>query len=67
MSDELKRLALKQLVSSRSLEKSRTTIMRLHAEVEKTITEVEDMLQTPNWILRLLVKKLRVEDMDSEL
>jgi hypothetical protein len=41
--------------------------MRLHAEVEKTITEVEDMLQTPNWILRLLVKKLRVEDMDSEL
>jgi geranylgeranyl pyrophosphate synthase len=67
MSDELKRLALKQLVSSRSLEKSRTTIMRLHAEVEKEITEVEDMLQTPNWVLRLLVKKLRVEDMDSEL
>lgn len=67
MPDELKRLALKQLVSSRSLEKSRTTIMKLHAEVGKTITEVEDMLQTPNWILRLLVKKLGVEDVDSQL
>lgn len=67
LSDELKRLALKQLVSSRSLEKSRMTIMRLHAEVEKMITEVEDMLQTPNWILRLLVKKLGVEDVDSQL
>jgi geranylgeranyl pyrophosphate synthase len=67
LSDELKRLALKQLVSSRSLEKSRITIMRLHSEVEKTIGEVEDMLQTPNWILRLLVKKLAVEDIDSQL
>jgi geranylgeranyl pyrophosphate synthase len=67
LSDELKRLALKQLVSSRSLEKTRTTIMRLHAEAEETIAEVEDMLQTPNWILRLLVKKLRVEDVDSQL
>jgi geranylgeranyl pyrophosphate synthase len=67
LSDELKRLALKQLVSSHSLEKSRMTITRLHAEVEKTITEVEDMLQTPNWILRLLVKKLGVEDIDSQL
>ena len=67
LSDELKRLALKQLVSSRSLERTRTTIDRLHAEVEGTITEVEDMLQTPNWILRLLVKKLGVEDVDSQL
>lgn len=67
MSDELKRLALKQLVSSRSLEKSRTTIMRLHAEIEKTIIEMEDMLQTPNWISRLLVKKLGVEGVDSQL
>lgn len=67
LSDELKRLALKQLVSSRSLEKSRATIKRLHAEVDAMITEVEDLLETPNWILRLLVKKLGVEDIDSQL
>lgn len=56
LSDELKRLALKQLVSSGSLERTREMIGKLHIEVIAMIAEVEDLLQIPNWILRLLVR-----------
>lgn len=66
LSDELKRLALKQLVSSGSLERTREMIERLHTEVISMIAEVENLLQVPNWILRLLVKKLKVGTADGQ-
>ena len=37
----------------------------LREAVRAMIAEVEDLLQIPNWILRLLIKKLRVENIED--
>lgn len=58
--NELKQLALDQLTSFRSLEKTEETLRQLHAEILAQINQIEAQLGSKNWILRLLVKKLDV-------
>jgi ophiobolin F synthase len=63
--NELKQLALDQLISFRSLEKTEETLRQLHSELLAQINQIEAQLGSKNWILRLLVKKLDVRSGES--
>jgi ophiobolin F synthase len=63
--NELKQLALDQLTSFRSLEKTEETLRQLHSELLAQINQIEAQLGSKNWILRLLVRKLDVRGGES--
>jgi geranylgeranyl pyrophosphate synthase len=65
LANELKQLALDQLTSFRSLERTEETLRQLHSELLAQIDQIEAQLGSKNWILRLLVKKLDVRGGES--
>ena len=57
---ELKQVVLEQLKRTNSLEYTKMTIKALQDEIDKELEEVERVSGMENYILRLLVERLRV-------
>jgi geranylgeranyl pyrophosphate synthase len=60
LSKWMKEIVLEHLEQSGSLEYTKKTLQRLHSQIDEEISQLERFSGISNWVMRLLVRKLKV-------
>lgn len=62
LGESQKKLVLEHLKASKTLEYTRETLKMLEARIDSSVTRLEHMTGWENWVLRLCMQKLSVQD-----
>lgn len=59
---EVRKLAVAEMESCGALEVAKGIVLNLQKSVDEMLTEIEHKMESKNWILRLIQKRLQLKD-----